>query len=694
MQNFITERQKVFHFLVLFILSLCFSTEIEAQEAQAKRTTSIVYRLATRSSAFIPLNDGVVVNSLATDEAVSAALPIGFTFTIGCANFTSFYASSNGTISFNNAVLSNIPAIHHDTPILAPLWTDLSGVDGVFSYSTTGVAPNRVLTAEWKNWGWNSQTRNVISFQVKIYERTNVVEYLYDRELNPIGGGPAYNAAIGLYNNDGAEMIAQLWLSSDAVANPTTSTTLSRPVASKPQSGQLYRFTAVGECPYYGQTLMNPTGGRTETGLRISLSGTGTMQIFRRNTGQIYPTNKDIIYGTTNPTLPPGTVNGFVLTVGNTAFIGGSVFPATGSVQRPKLEMISSTPQHLIESPQGSGNFINIIKLYARKGSLTYYLDVKYTYRNPDNSFLIDYTVTIPAGNTEPVNFAHGFDTYLERGDTGPGFVLGTAPDFVMGVKKLPSYEAFHFKGGVPWSGYFSGFFHIMNNRLGAAVPPYMVFDNYIDTHVDTDNAIAISIAFGSTPGAYVSSNAIVFSCEAGDNAPSLTGTLVKPCKGAAFNLNDYLVNLPPFGVKAVWERNGVEVADPTNVTIEGTYTVYFYSSLYDCESPKATLEVQYDPTCEICYKPAVTTGSSEPALTIISTLDRHAVPRDLSDYRTGNLILESKTQGLVLTRMASPETTITDPVEGMLVYDTVNNVIKLYNGTIWKELVQSCPND
>lgn len=694
MWNFIAERQSLFRFSVLLMLSLCFSVQIEAQEAQAKRTTGIVYRLRAEASTFVALNNATVVRSLSTDEGVSAALPIGFTFTMGCSNFNSFYASSNGTISFNNAVVSNTPAVQNGTPVLAPLWTDLSGAEGVFSYETTGIAPNRVLTAEWKNWGWNSQTPDVISFQVKIYERTNVVEYLYNSEVNPIGGGPDYNAAIGLYNIDGSDMIAQLWLSSDAVANPTTSTTLSRPVASKPQSGQLYRFTAVGECPYYGQTLMNPTGGTTDKGLRISLSGTGTMQIYRRNTGQIYPTNKDILKGTTNPTIPPGTVNGYVLTVGNTAFIGGSLYPALGSVQRPKLEMISSTAQHLIESPAGSGNFINIIKLSAKKGSLTYYLDVKYTYQNPDNSFLIDYTVTIPAGNTEPVNFAHGFDTYLERGDTGPGFVLGTAPDYVMGVKKLPSYEAFHFKGGVPWSGYFSGFFHIMNDRLGTAVPPYMVFDNYIDTNRDTDNAIGISIAFGSTPGAYVSSNAIVFSCEAGDNAPSLTGAVVKPCKGAPFNLNDYLAALPPLGVKAIWERNGIVVADPTNVTIEGTYTVYFFSALYDCESPKATLQVQYDPTCEICYKPAVTKGTTVAAKTIISTLDRQVVPRDLSDYRTGNLILESKTKGLVLTRMASPETTITDPVEGMLVYDTVHNVIKLYNGTVWKELEQSCPND
>lgn len=78
---------------------------------------------------------------------------------------------------------------------------------------------------------------------------------------------------------------------------------------------------------------------------------------------------------------------------------------------------------------------------------------------------------------------------------------------------------------------------------------------------------------------------------------------------------------------------------------------------------------------------------------TIISTLDRESVPRDLNDYRTGSLILESKTKGFLLTRMASPETAIPYPIEGMLVYDTSINEIKLYNGTVWKVLVQSCPD-
>ena len=98
-----------------------------------------------------------------------------------------------------------------------------------------------------------------------------------------------------------------------------------------------------------------------------------------------------------------------------------------------------------------------------------------------------------------------------------------------------------------------------------------------------------------------------------------------------------------------------------------------------------------FDPTC---YKPAITTGTPEPVKTIISTLDRTVVPRNNSDPRAGSLILESKTRGMVLTRIANPQTAIATPIEGMMVFDTTANALKFYNGTVWKILEQSCPDN
>ncbi|WP_089690484.1 hypothetical protein [Chryseobacterium culicis] len=54
-----------------------------------------------------------------------------------------------------------------------------------------------------------------------------------------------------------------------------------------------------------------------------------------------------------------------------------------------------------------------------------------------------------------------------------------------------------------------------------------------------------------------------------------------------------------------------------------------------------------------------------------------------------GAIALESKSKGFVITRTQS--SSITTPVEGMLIYDTVSKCMKLYNGTSWNCVARSC---
>ena len=61
---------------------------------------------------------------------------------------------------------------------------------------------------------------------------------------------------------------------------------------------------------------------------------------------------------------------------------------------------------------------------------------------------------------------------------------------------------------------------------------------------------------------------------------------------------------------------------------------------------------------------------------------------------KSAHTVLESNTKGFVITRMASPETTIgSDAEEGMMVYDTDDNCLKIYDGAAWSCFVNpSCP--
>ncbi len=141
------------------------------------------------------------------DTYLSPAQPIGFTFVYEGISYTQFKMGSNGIISLNMAGTATLTtndlsaANATSRPILAPLWDDLDGavstpLQAVARYSTTGVSPNQVLTVEWRNWQWNwSATGNTVSFQMKLYETSGVIEYLYRQEAGTVNSG---SASIGI----------------------------------------------------------------------------------------------------------------------------------------------------------------------------------------------------------------------------------------------------------------------------------------------------------------------------------------------------------------------------------------------------------------------------------------------------------------------------------------------------------------
>ncbi|WP_316837281.1 RagB/SusD family nutrient uptake outer membrane protein [Pedobacter nutrimenti] len=160
----------------------------------------VQYSLLTASSDFLPhyfsagtttysaLSGGTPVPSVQTDDAISVALPIGFAYNFGGSRYDKFYMSSNGFISFINRsnAAPNISTVRD--PLIGPLMDNLNGTGGAASYATTGTAPNRVLTIEWRNWRWKTGTTiaNNISFQVKLYEMGGKFEMLYNQTGDPV----------------------------------------------------------------------------------------------------------------------------------------------------------------------------------------------------------------------------------------------------------------------------------------------------------------------------------------------------------------------------------------------------------------------------------------------------------------------------------------------------------------------------
>ncbi|UOG75885.1 T9SS type A sorting domain-containing protein [Hymenobacter tibetensis] len=208
------------------------------------------YTFTAASGTYTQLTGGTAVPALLTDDALSPAIQIGFPFAYDGTIYSQLQASSNGFLTFNTANTelgqeNNLAGGAPARPLLAPLWDDLSGVPsdrgGAASYLTTGTAPNRVFTFEWRNslWDYDAPAPSV-SFQVKLYEGSNNIEFVYQPEGGALNSASASIGLGGLGSGTAAGTFVAL---SNASTAPTASTTVDpRNIAAVPAAGQIYRF--------------------------------------------------------------------------------------------------------------------------------------------------------------------------------------------------------------------------------------------------------------------------------------------------------------------------------------------------------------------------------------------------------------------------------------------------------------------
>ncbi|WP_185288096.1 hypothetical protein [Chryseobacterium lactis] len=91
-----------------------------------------------------------------------------------------------------------------------------------------------------------------------------------------------------------------------------------------------------------------------------------------------------------------------------------------------------------------------------------------------------------------------------------------------------------------------------------------------------------------------------------------------------------------------------------------------------------------------LCTKPGDFSSAGVPTKFGITVQQKQAGwPESIPN---GFIILESKTKGLVITRVQN-QAVIADPKEGMLIYDIDAACVKLYNGTLWNCIQRSCNN-
>ena len=181
------------------------------------------------------------------DEGVSNNISIGFNFNYLGSDYTAISASTNGFAALGNlstaSFSNNISNGNMGRPLLAPFWEDLALTSETdIRYITTGAAGSRVFILQWSNvmvdFGANSAS---ISFQLKLYETTNVVEFIYSQlpgATEDFSGGASIGIT-GLSTGTGN----YLSLNNSGNAPTASSSVATNNILARPATGQIYRFT-------------------------------------------------------------------------------------------------------------------------------------------------------------------------------------------------------------------------------------------------------------------------------------------------------------------------------------------------------------------------------------------------------------------------------------------------------------------
>ncbi len=131
---------------------------------------------------------------------------------------------------------------------LAPLYYDMTTQGEIdplgnsIKYLTTGVAPYRVLTVEWLDMSeWPNHTSNT-NFQVKLFESTGVIEFLYG-SMNP-GSGFTWSYTLGINGPSLSATPAASELLIQQIQNTTTfNNTVQNSLATIPAANSMLTFT-------------------------------------------------------------------------------------------------------------------------------------------------------------------------------------------------------------------------------------------------------------------------------------------------------------------------------------------------------------------------------------------------------------------------------------------------------------------
>lgn len=202
------------------------------------------YSFSAYGNTFSNLSGSITPSSSGdTNEGFANGIPIGFDFWYMGVRYTSVSASSNGWLTLGNNItnaspVNNLTSGGSPRPVIAPLWDDLNVQNaGNVTYLTSGTAGSRIFTLQYLSVRWQaSAPSHTISFQVKLYEVSGKIEFIYRQESGTITS-PSASIGIAASGTGTGQFLS--------VSNTGTSvsSTTEASITAKPITGNTYAFT-------------------------------------------------------------------------------------------------------------------------------------------------------------------------------------------------------------------------------------------------------------------------------------------------------------------------------------------------------------------------------------------------------------------------------------------------------------------
>lgn len=350
-----------------------------------------------------------------TDAANSAAINIGFTFNYNGTAYTQFVLNTNGFIRLG-ATPPSTTNIHYwqaqdysvggvftnmDNDIIAPFNMDLVGATGAeYRVFTDGSVGTRTTTIQYKSVrdGFTPQYDN-INFQIKLYETTNIIDFVYGSFVTSANPTDFRFTAVGLVGSSGSVLAVEKssvasWSTGAAFLNNNyTNWTFNNRNSVLPVSGTIYRFvpTALNDA---GVQVVHTLGE-----VSTLYSNAHTVSAYIKNTGVNTLSSFNATLSVTGANPFTNSVNISNLSPGASTLVtfntytNSNVGTNTVTVLVPNDDNNTNNSQSVVQAVTN-----NVIST-----SYGNYEDNSYGFNNPNNSFNIKYKLTNPAGLSQVI---------------------------------------------------------------------------------------------------------------------------------------------------------------------------------------------------------------------------------------------------------------------------------------------------